>query len=50
MILTTTSAIEGHTIREYKGVVFGEVITGVNFLKDFAASIRNFVGGRSGSY
>ena len=50
MILTTTPAIEGHTIREYKGVVFGEVITGVNFLKDFAASIRNFVGGRSGSY
>ena len=50
MILTTTSAIEGNTIREYKGVVFGEVITGVNFLKDFAASIRNFVGGRSGSY
>ena len=50
MILTTTPAIEGHTIRESKGVVFGEVITGVNFLKDFAASIRNFVGGRSGSY
>ena len=50
MILTTTPAIEGYTIREYKGVVFGEVITGVNFLKDFAASIRNFVGGRSGSY
>ena len=49
MILSTTPAIEGHTIREYKGVVFGEVITGVNFLKDFAASIRNFVGGRSGS-
>ena len=50
MILSTTPAIEGHAIREYKGVVFGEVITGVNFLKDFAASIRNFVGGRSGSY
>ena len=50
MILTTTPAIEGHTIREYKGVVFGEVITGVNFIKDFAASIRNFVGGCSGSY
>ena len=50
MILTTTPVLEGHTIMEYKGVVFGEVITGVNFLKDFAASIRNFVGGRSGSY
>ena len=50
MILSTTPAIGGHAIREYKGVVFGEVITGVNFLKDFAASIRNFFGGRSGSY
>ena len=50
MILTTTPAIEGRTITEYKGVVFGEVISGVNFLKDFAASIRNLVGGRSGSY
>ncbi|MBR0245261.1 MAG: putative heavy metal-binding protein [Bacteroidales bacterium] len=50
MILTTTPSVEGHTITEYKGVVFGEVISGVNFLRDFAASIRNIVGGRSGSY
>jgi uncharacterized protein YbjQ (UPF0145 family) len=50
MILTTTPAIEGRTITEYKGVVFGEVISGVNFLRDFAASIRNIVGGRSASY
>ncbi len=50
MILTTTPTIEGRTIVEYRGVVFGEVIEGVNFLRDFAASIRNVVGGRSGSY
>ena len=50
MILTTTPTVEGRTIREYKGVVFGEVITGVNFLRDVAASIRDIVGGRSGSY
>ena len=50
MILTTTPTIEGRTITEYKGVVFGEVISGVNFLRDFAASIRNIIGGRSGSY
>ena len=50
MILTTTPTVEGRTITEYKGVVFGEVIAGVNFLRDFAASIRNIVGGRSGSY
>ena len=50
MILTTTPTVEGRTITEYKGVVFGEVIAGVNFLRDLAASIRNIVGGRSGSY
>jgi uncharacterized protein YbjQ (UPF0145 family) len=50
MILSTTPTIEGRSIVEYKGVVFGEVISGVNFIRDFAASIRNFVGGRSGSY
>ena len=50
MILTTTPTIEGRAIAEYKGVVFGEVISGVNFIRDFKASIRNIVGGRSGSY
>lgn len=50
MILTTTPTVEGHKIIEYKPIVFGEVIAGVNFIRDFAASIRNFVGGRSASY
>ena len=42
MIVTTTPTIEGHTIKEYKGVVSGEVIFGMNFLKDFGASLRDF--------
>ena len=50
MILTTTPTVEGRTIIEYKGIVFGEVISGVNFIKDFKASLRDIVGGRSGSY
>ena len=50
MILTTTPGVQGRNIVEYKGIVFGEVISGVNFLRDFAASVRNFIGGRSGSY
>ncbi len=50
MIVTTTPSIEGKTIVEYRGVVFGEVISGINFFKDFSAAIRNIVGGRSGSY
>ena len=35
MILSTTPQIEGHTLREYKGVVTGETIIGANFVKDF---------------
>ena len=50
MILTTTQSIEGRTIVEYKGIVFGEVISGVNIFKDFGANIRNLIGGRSSSY
>lgn len=50
MILTTTPTIEGRAILEYRGIVFGEVISGVNFFKDFGASIRNIIGGRSNSY
>ena len=50
MIITPTPSGEGKKIVEYKGIVFGEVVSGVNFLKDFAAGMRNFFGGRSGSY
>ena len=50
MIITTTPTIEGHSIREYKGLVSGEVIFGMNFLKDFGASLRDFFGGRTNSY
>lgn len=50
MLITTTPTIEGRPIQDYRGVVTGEVIIGANFVKDFLASIRDIVGGRSGSY
>ena len=50
MILTTTPTIEGKQITNYQGIVFGEVISGVNLFKDFFASIRDIVWGRSNSY
>jgi len=50
MIITTTPTIEGKKVVEYKGIVFGEVISGVDFIKDIAASFTNFFGGRSKSY
>lgn len=50
MFIVTTPTIEGKTIKEYKGVVFGEVINGANFIKDFSAGITNFLGGRAAVY
>ena len=50
MIVTTTPSVEGYKVAGYYGIVFGEVITGINFLRDFGAGIRNIVGGRSQGY
>ena len=50
MIVTTTQAIEGRKIVEYKGIVFGEVISGVNMVKDMMAGLTNIFGGRSNTY
>jgi uncharacterized protein YbjQ (UPF0145 family) len=50
MLLTTTATVEGRPVREYLGVVTGEVIVGANLFKDLFASVRDIVGGRSGAY
>ena len=50
MVITTTPSVEGKRIVNYFGIVFGEVITGVNVIKDFAAGLSNFFGGRSATY
>lgn len=50
MIITTTPNIEDRPVKEYLGIVSGEVIAGVNFAKDFVAGISNFLGGRVNTY
>lgn len=50
MIITTTQQIEGKQIIEYKQIVFGEVVAGANFIRDFFASITDVIGGRSTVY
>ncbi len=50
MIVTTTAVIEGHEVKQYLGVVVGEVIVGANIFRDLFASITDIVGGRSGKY
>ena len=50
MLVTTTPSLEGKQITNYLGIVFGEVISGVDFVKDFTAGLSNFFGGRSQTY
>ena len=50
MLLTTTPQVEGRPIEQYLGIVTGETIIGANFMRDIFASVRDFFGGRSGSY
>jgi uncharacterized protein YbjQ (UPF0145 family) len=50
IIVTTTPGIEGRPIRDYLGIVTGEVIVGANIFKDIFAGIRDIVGGRAGAY
>lgn len=50
MLLTTTNIVEGKRVTRYFGIVSGETIIGANVFRDIFASIRDIVGGRSGSY
>lgn len=50
MIITTSPSVEGKQVLEYRGIVFGEVITGIHFFKDIGAGLRNIFGGRSQGY
>ena len=50
MLMTTTPSVEGKQIVRYLGVVTGETIIGANVVRDFLAGVRDFFGGRSGSY
>ncbi|MEL6874526.1 MAG: heavy metal-binding domain-containing protein [Pseudomonadota bacterium] len=50
MIVSTTHTLENHAIRDYRGIVIGEVIVGANLFRDLFASITDIVGGRSGKY
>lgn len=50
MLLSTTSKLEGKKIKEYCGIIFGDVVSGINFVKDFSISLTNYIGGGSNEY
>lgn len=37
ILVTTTPSVDGYTITNYQGIVFGEVVSGVNMFKDLGA-------------
>ena len=49
MDMTTTPSVEGKRITKYCGVVAGEAVLGANIFKDLFASVRDIVGGVSGT-
>jgi uncharacterized protein YbjQ (UPF0145 family) len=50
MLITTTDTIEGRRVVAYLGVVASDVVMGSNAIRDFFASVRDWVGGRAGGY
>ena len=50
MIIATTNYVTGMEVVESKGFATGEVVAGINFIKDLGAGIRNLFGGRVQGY
>jgi uncharacterized protein YbjQ (UPF0145 family) len=50
LLISTTPGIHGWRIVHYSGIVAGEAIIGANIFRDVFATVRDIVGGRSGTY
>ena len=50
MIITTIQDVPGMEIVEYRGLATGEVVAGINVVKDIGAGLRNLFGGRIKGY
>ena len=50
MIITTTHTLQDRKVAEYKGIISAKNVRGINVIRDFLTSFRDFFGGRSGSY
>ncbi len=50
MPITTTFTIEGHRIKEYKGVVRGITVRAPTIAQGFVGGLKNIIGGRIGAY
>lgn len=49
-LVTTGYSFEGYIIKEYKGIVSGDVVVGTDFGSDIEAGIVDFLGGEASGY
>ena len=50
IIVTTTFAVEGYRIKEYKGVVRGIIVRAPTIAQGILGGLKNLIGGRIGAY
>jgi uncharacterized protein YbjQ (UPF0145 family) len=50
ILVTTTLSVEGHPIREYKGVVRGVTVRTPTMVQSWKADLKNIVGGKIGPF
>lgn len=50
VLVVTTSGLDNHKVTTYLKPVSAHVVAGTNIFTDFAASLSDFFGGRSGAY
>jgi len=50
LVLTTSDLVQGHSIRDYVGIVAGEALLGTGAISDFSAKVTDFFGGRIVNY
>src|SRR5438876_8869289 len=50
MIVTTTFAVEGHRIVEYRGIVRGIIVRAPTIAQGILGGLKNIIGGRIGAY
>ncbi len=48
--VTTTFEFDGHTIKEYKGIVRGIIVRSPTIVQGFLGGLKNIVGGKIGAY
>src|SRR5579862_5885433 len=50
LLVTTTIAIEGYRITEYKGIVRGIVVRSPTIMQGILGGLKNIIGGKIGAY